>query len=388
MLGNRANVELPMKVLVFSGILAAGMVALGQQPQHQAISGDLQAPVSGVSTGATAQGLRAFAAIEPIDTHAHVRRSDPAFNAMLDRLNLHLLDIILVNDQSPGQRDLASERSEALEFIRSSGGRAVLCTSIDPYKMHDPGFAGHAIRELNQDFKQGAIAVKIWKNIGMEIKDADGHYVLPDDPAFAPIYRDIAAHNKTLVAHVADPDSAWAPPDPTSPDYSYYQENPFWYMYGKTDPASKRQILKARDHILEQNPGLRVVGAHLGSMESDFPLLAQHLDRYPNFAVDMAARMAYLAKLPRADAIAFIMKYQDRLIYGTDLTFGANDQVQKKIDTWEQTYARDWAFLATTDTVVVEGTTAKGLALPEDVLRKILHDNAIHWFPGILGNAH
>jgi len=54
-LGNRANVELPMKVLVFSGILAAGMVALGQQPQHQAISGDLQAPVSGVSAGATAQ---------------------------------------------------------------------------------------------------------------------------------------------------------------------------------------------------------------------------------------------------------------------------------------------------------------------------------------------
>ena len=211
-------------------------------------------------------------AIEPIDTHAHVRRSDPAFNAMLDRLNLHPLDIILVNDQSPGQRNLASERSEALEFIHSTGGRAVLCTSFDPYKMHNPGFANHAIRELNQDFKQGAIAVKIWKNIGMEIKDADGHYVLPDDPAFAPIYRDIAAHNKTLVAHVADPDSAWAPPDPTLPDYSYFQENPFWYMYGKPDPASKQQILKARDHILEQNPHLRVVGAHLGSMEADFPL--------------------------------------------------------------------------------------------------------------------
>ena len=378
MLGNRANLELPMKALVFSGILVAGMAALGQQPQHEAMSANTQAPASGVSTGATAQGLRAFAAIEPIDTHAHVRRSDPAFNAMLDRLNLHLLDIILVNDQSPGERDLASERSEALAFIHSSGGRAVFCTSIDPYKMHDPGFAGHAIHELNQDFKQGAIAVKIWKNIGMEIKDANGHYVLPDDPAFAPIYRDIAAHNKTLVAHVADPDSAWAPPDPSSPDYSYYQENPFWYMYGKPDPASKQQILKARDHIMEQNPGLRVVGAHLGSMEADFPLLAQHLDRYPNFAVDMAARMAYLAKLPRADAIAFIMKYQDRLIYGTDLTFGAKDDVQKKIDTWEQTYARDWAFLATTEMVNVEGNTAKGLALPEDVLRKILHDNAIH----------
>ncbi len=381
------DLELPMKALVFSGILAAGMVALGQQPQITVKSTDTQAPVSGVSTGATVQGLRAFAAIEPIDTHAHVRRSDPAFNAMLDRLNLHLLDIILVSDQNPEERNLDTERSAALGFINSSGGRAVLCTSIDPYKMYDAGFAAAAIRGLDRDFSQGAIAVKIWKNIGMQIKDAKGHYVLPDDPAFVPIYKDIAAHNKTLVAHVADPDSAWAPPDPSSPDYSYYQENPFWYMYGKPDPASKQQILKARDHILEQNPGLRVVGAHLGSMESDFPLLAQHLDRYPNFAVDMAARMAYLAKLPRADAIAFIMKYQDRLIYGTDLSFGANDDVQKRISYWERTYARDWAFLATTETVNVEGTTAKGLALPEDLLRKILHDNAVHWFPGILGNS-
>ncbi len=377
-----------MKALVFSGILAAGIAALGQQAQPKAISANLQAPVSGVSSGVTVQGLRAFAAIEPIDTHAHVRRSDPAFNAMLDRLNLHLLDIILVNNQSPEERDLESERSAALEFIHSSGGRAVLCTSIDPYKMHDPGFAAGAIRELDSDFSHGAIAVKIWKNIGMQIKDAKGHYVLPDDPAFAPIYKDIAAHNKTLVAHVADPDSAWAPPDASSPDYSYYQENPFWYMYGKPDPASKQQILKARDHILEQNPNLRVVGAHLGSMEADFPLLAKHFDRYPNFAVDMAGRMAYLAKLPRADAIAFVMKYQDRLIYGTDLSFGADAPVENVIGYWERTYARDWAFLATTETVNVEGTTAKGLALPETVLRKILHDNAVHWFPGILGNSH
>jgi predicted TIM-barrel fold metal-dependent hydrolase len=380
--------ELPMRALVFSGILAAGLVALGQQPQPRAMRADSQAPVSDVRTGSLAQGLQAFAAIEPIDTHAHVRRSDPAFTAMLDRLNLHLLDILVVNDQDAEEKNLQSERSAALAFIHASDGRASLCTSFDPYKMHDPDFAGHAIRELDNDFNHGAIAVKIWKNVGVQIKDANGHYVLPDDPAFSPIYRDIASHNKTLVAHVADPDSAWASPDPSSPDYSYYKANPFWYMYGKPDPPSKQQILKARDHLLEQNPDLRVVGAHLGSMEADFPLLAQHLDRYPNFAVDMAARMAYLARLPRADAIAFILKYQDRLIYGTDLSFGANDRVDKKIDAWEQTYARDWAFLATTETVNIEGNQAKGLALPEPVLRKILHDNAVHWFPGILEKSH
>ena len=233
--------------------------------------------------------LREFTALNPIDTHAHVRRNEPPFNAMLGRLNLHLLDIVLADDQNPEESDLGAESKLALEFVNASGGRAAFCTSIDPFKVREPGFAAAAIRGLNHDFEDGAIAVKIWKNIGMEIKDADGNYILPDNPVFSPIYKDIAAHNKTLVAHVADPDSAWAPPNPASPDYSYYKENPVWYMYGKPHPASKEQILRARDHILEQNPNLRVVGAHLGSMEADFRVLAQHLDRYPNFAVDMAA---------------------------------------------------------------------------------------------------
>ena len=359
--------------LLFS--LASALASGGQAPPNVGKAGN-----GGFLPGE----LRAFVALNPIDTHAHVRRSDAAFNAMLDRLNLHLLDIVLVNDENNEEKDLSAESRLARSFIYDSGGRAALCTSIDPYKMHEPRFAEKTTRGLDREFKRGAVAVKIWKNIGMEIKDANGNYVLPDDPALLPIYKDIAEHNKTLVAHVADPDSAWAPPNPSSPDYSYYQENPGWYMYGKAHPASKKRILRARDHVLEQNPRLRLVGAHLGSMESDFNVLAQHFDRYPNFAVDMAARMAYLAMQPRADVIAFILKYQDRLIYGTDLAFGANSQTEATVRTWESTYARDWRFLAKSDTVDIEGHTAQGLALPDAVLQKIYHRNAVHWFPGIL----
>ena len=92
--------------------------------------------------------------------------------------------------------------------------------------------------------------------------------------------------------------------------------------------------------------------------------------------------------LPRADAIAFILKYQDRLIYGTDLAFTAKNSTSSSIGAWEQTYARDWRFLATRDTVEWNGTKAEGLALPDSVLRKIYHDNAVRWFPGILRQAH
>ncbi|HEX4758486.1 MAG TPA: amidohydrolase family protein [Terracidiphilus sp.] len=378
-----------MKALVISAMLLGVVVAFASYLNETTASVALAAVDSpnAVMGGFSAEELRAFAALNPIDTHAHVRRVDPTFNAMLNRFNIHLLDIILVDDRSPDEQDLQIEKRQALDFIGSSG-RAVLCTSIDPYKLYEPGFQAMTIRMLNDDFDHGAVAVKIWKNIGMEIKDAGGNYVLPDNPAFAPIYKDISDHNKTLVAHIADPDSAWAAPNPASPDYSYYSENPEWYMYGKPHPASKKQILEARDHILEQNPNLRVVGAHLGSMEADLNQLAQHLDRYPNFAVDMAARMPYFALQPRANMTAFILKYQDRLIYATDLSFTDEDKLEGRMKFWELSYARDWRFLATTDTVEFEGAKGHGLALPKSVLRKIYHDNAVRWFPGILQASH
>src|SRR5580704_13886679 len=375
-----------MKAFIFSVVVLSVVVASDRYLLDRAT---LAVSSPGNETGVISGGfspkeLQSFTSLEPIDTHTHVRRSDPGFDAMLDRLNLHVLDIILVDDRNPEENDLRAERDAALDFIRASGGRAVLCTSFDSFKMALPGFVETTIRGLNDDFDQGAIAVKIWKNIGMEIKDARGGYVLPDDPAFGPIYKDIAARNKTLIAHVADPDSAWAPPNSASPDYSYFQKNPEWFMYGKPHPASKQQILQARDHILEQNPSLRVVGAHLGSMEADLHQLAKHFDRYPNFAVDLAARMPYLALQPRADMIAFILKYQDRLIYATDLGFSAGDKAPASIDSWERTYARDWRFLATNAPVEFGEAKGQGLALPDPVLRKIYHDNAVRWFPGIL----
>jgi len=379
-----------MKKLVLSMMLLAGLVSCNRQPSEQGTSSAFfgaagPAAVSGVFKP---DELRAFAALNPIDAHAHVRRNEPVFNTMVDRLNLHLLNIVVVDDQDPEQNDLKLESNQAWTFIHSIGGRATFCTTFDPFKIHEPGFADQAIRGLNQDFDQGAIAVKIWKNLGMEIKDANGKYILPDDPALTPIYKDIAAHNKTLVSHVADPDSAWEPLSPASPDYPYFKRNNFWFMYDKPHPVSKAQILLALDRVLEQNPNLRVVGAHLGSMETDLDSVAQHLNRYPNFAVDLSGRIPYLALQPRPTVIAFILKYQDRLIYGSDLEFSPRYKMQPRMRFWEESYANDWRFLATSNTVAFEGAKGQGLALPDSVLRKIFHDNALRWFPGIYTGTH
>jgi predicted TIM-barrel fold metal-dependent hydrolase len=330
--------------------------------------------------------LQAFAAIRPIDVHVHVFKTDPEFQSLLERLHLTLLNILVVDDTLSYRKQLQPQITQALALTHVSHGHVAFCTTFDPYKFNDSEFASQVVTQINRDFSDGAVAVKIWKNVGMEIRDNNGKFIMPDDPKFEPIYKDIAQHAKTLIAHLAEPDVAWGPPDPSDPSWSYYQENPQWFLYNKPGVPSKQQILTARDRILEQNPKLRMVGAHLGSMERDLDKIAAHFDRYPNFAVDTAARMEYLMIAPREKVRAFFIKYQDRLLYGTDLDLIATDDVHESLKEWESTYARDWKFLSSNGTVYFHGTTISGLNLPRPVLQKVFHDNALHWIPGIAAN--
>jgi predicted TIM-barrel fold metal-dependent hydrolase len=339
-----------------------------------------------LAPGSNDDALQAFAAMQPVDTHVHAFKSDPAFADLMARLRLRVLDICVADTQGI-YGELAAQLARAKAFVGASPGHARLCVTFNPFTFQHKDFAQHTVKQLHQEFSDGAVAVKIWKNIGMELKTPDGRYVMPDDPAFAPIYREIAAENKTLVAHVAEPSSCWEPPNPDSPDYDYYKENPEWYMYLHPDHPRKEVILAARDRLLAENPKLRVVGAHLGSMETDVDEIAKRFDRYPNFAVDTAARMEYLMLAPREKVRNFLIQYQDRVVYGTDLEFLANETTPDALKDWQDTYARDWKFLATDQTLQLRGREIQGLKLPEPVLRRIYHDNAVHWISGIADAA-
>jgi predicted TIM-barrel fold metal-dependent hydrolase len=324
--------------------------------------------------------LKQFAALDPVDTHTHVFKNDPAFHAMVNRLHLHLVDICVFTDKEPAFPTLQAQIDSVLAVARASNGHVSFCTTFDPFKFRSPNFVADSVKQLDRDSRNGAIAVKIWKNIGMELQTPDGKFVMPDDPVFAPIYSAIAAHHMTLIAHVAEPNSCWEPPNPASPDYSYYKEHPEWYMYGRSGFPSKQQILAARDHLLAENPNLRVVGAHLGSMEVDVDEIAKRFDRYRNFAVDTAARVEYFTLQPRDKVRAFLIKYQDRVLYGTDLEYGRNGD-SDKLREWEATYLRDWRFFSTNQMVEFQGRQVEGLELPNEVLRKLYHENATHWIP-------
>ncbi len=212
-----------MKRFILSLMLIGTVAGCNKQQSAQSSS-----PASPAVTTATPhyhlfsdQELQQLIALNPIDTHAHFFQSNPEIYDMLNKLNLHVVDILVIDDTNPNMSSVSKESQAAWNFIHGSNGRASLCTTFDPYKFNQPDFAAAAIRQINQEFAKGAIAVKIWKNIGMEIKDAKGNYILPDNPVFEPIYKDIAAHNKTLIAHLAEPSSSWEPPNPCR----RYQEN-------------------------------------------------------------------------------------------------------------------------------------------------------------------
>ena len=330
------------------------------------------------------EALKEFAAIHPIDAHVHVFRTAPEFQKMLEEEQLTLLNILVVDDTWGPREKLQQQIDFAWRLVEGSRGHVKLCTTFDPYLFNSSEFPAESIHQIDRDFHRGAIATKIWKNFGMEVKDTHGKYVLPDDPKLQPIFEDLVRQDRTLLAHLAEPDLAWQELDvKKDPLSAYYLENPQWHMLNKPGVPSKRAILEARDHILERNPRLRVVGVHLGSMEKDLDNLARHLDRYSNFAVDTAARMEYLEFGDREKVRAFLIKYQDRVIYGTDLDMNPDANVQRAVQQWKDMYASDWRFLATNETLKIDGRTVRGLDLPQGVLQKIYRTNAQHWIKGL-----
>jgi predicted TIM-barrel fold metal-dependent hydrolase len=324
-----------------------------------------------------------LAAIEPIDTHVHAFQDVPAVADLFSRFNLRALNITLIDDRDPFWKNMEPQWTKALALRKLTKGRASVSTTIDPYDFEKPGFVARVNTRLNADFDAGAIAVKLYKVVGMELRRKDGTYVLPDDPAFGPVFDNIAAHHKTVVAHVAEPDSCWKAPDPKSPDYSYYNQHPEEYAYKHPEWPKKEAILAARDHLLQLHPNLKVVGAHLGSMEVDVDQIAQRFDNYPNFAVDTAARVEYLMMQKSETVRAFLIKYQDRVVYGTDNVLLPSDKTEDGLKEWAARYERDWRYFSGDGDVKFEQGTTKGLHLPKDVLRKLYHDNAVKWIPGI-----
>lgn len=121
------------------------------------------------------------------------------------------------------------------------------------------------------------------------------------------------------------------------------------------------------------------------SLEWNIDELAKRLDKFPNMAVDLSARICHLqfqTAKDRERVRNFCIKDQDRLLYGTDLADkGTNDGVgfTERI---HETWLDDWKYFTSNDEMTSDKFKVRfrGLRLPKEVVNKIYSRNAIRWY--------
>jgi hypothetical protein len=331
-----------------------------------------------------------FVSVPKFDAHVHANRQGPEFLGIARKDGFELLSI---NVDYPDFPSLADQAKVAHAARAEDPKRFHFATTFSMKGFGSKGWAEETIRHLDAEFVQGALAVKVWKNIGMVERNAKGQLIMLDDPGFDPVMDHLAHKHIPLIAHQGEPKNCWLPLEQmtTENDRSYFREHPEYHMYLHPEQPSLETILAARDRMIERHPDLAFDGAHMGSLEWDVDLLAKFLDAHPNAVVDLAARLSnvqYQSVRDYDKVRNFFIRYQDRLLYGTDLTDNPPSAAERAqnppredggIATEADHFWRsDWRYLATTDSQRIDAIDAevKGLGLPKSVIDKIYWANS------------
>ena len=315
------------------------------------------------------------------DSHVHVNSSDPILLNLAEKLNFELLSINVDYPAAFPPLDVQSEITT--QMAQLSPEKFHYATTFPMTDFESDNWADKIIKTIREDVEDGAVAVKIWKNIGMTERYESGELVMLDDPLFAPIAESIKALDIPLIGHLAEPKNCWLPVEEmtTANDKKYFGSFPQYHMYLHPEMPSYEEQIGARDQFLDQNPDLDFVGAHIASLEWSVERVAEFLERYPRATVDLAARMTQVQYQSHRDYDAvrdFFIQYQDRILYGSDLTQAPNADEAQFAASAEATWRRHWAYLATNETQRVDDidATVTGLALPKSVIDKIFYENS------------
>ena len=334
-----------------------------------------------------------FGKVRKFDAHVHANVEDARFLEIARRDGFEMLSI---NVDYPDFPPLAIQAGVAHAMRAADGRTFVFATAFSMEGFGSPDWTRRTIAQLDAAFARGAIAVKVWKNIGMVAKDTAGKRVFIDDPRFDGVMAHLEARGIPLIAHQAEPKNCWLPLDQmtTANDREYFKAHPEYYMYLHPEEPSYEALMAARDRFVARHPRLAFDGAHMASIEWSVDELARFFDRYPNAVVDLAARMSNLQVQSNADVEkvrAFFIKYQDRILYGTDLTESPPDPAARAQNPpatndfpaeADRVWRADWRYLATPLSQRVEAiqADAKGLNLPREVVDKIYWKNAERFF--------
>jgi hypothetical protein len=332
-----------------------------------------------------------FARIDKIDAHVHVHGTLPVFMARAAADGFRVLTINVNYADFP---PLPKQFDDALALQRAYPDRVAFAASFDAAGSEQGDWLARTERQLTDALGQGAVAVKVWKDIGMQQRDADGRAVMIDDARFTPLFRLLEQRHVTLLGHQGEPRNAWLPLQEMTirADREYFAAHPQYHMVSHPEWPSYEQQLAARDRMLDRHPNLQFVGVHLASLEWDVGRVAGFLQRYPNASVDLAARLVHLelqASQDRDKVRRFFIAFQDRILYGSDLQLARDQSDAALAEAAHEAWLADWRFLS--GDALLHSTEFdapfRGLALPRSVIDKIYRDNARRLFPGAWRSA-
>ena len=283
--------------------------------------------------------------------------------------------------------DLGVERSvnlsggsgEALDrmlarFHDAAPGRLVIFGNVDFSRIDEPTFGADAVAMLERGHARGMAGLKVFKSLGLTTKDRAGRVIAIDDARLDPIWAACGRLRIPVLIHSADPVAFFDPIDEKNERWLQLKRHPDWSFHGAAFPK-REEVLLQRDRVVARHPTTTFIGAHLGDNGEDLAALERRLARLPNFVVDLSAREAELGRQPYT-ARAFLIRWQDRVLFGTDRYPGRVDQPRHRLyyrlletaDEYFKYY--DHPFPPTGEWRVY------GLHLPDGVLRKIYQSTA------------
>jgi predicted TIM-barrel fold metal-dependent hydrolase len=264
-------------------------------------------------------------------------------------------------------------------YDRAYPGRFATFCRLDWDECQQPGWPDRFAKSLQDSIDRGAAGLKVWKDVGLQVRDESGALVMCDDDRLAPVWEVAARAGLPVLIHIADPPPFFEPLSEENERLEQLLAHPEWHF---ADPKFPRfpVLIDALEHLVAENVDVTFIGAHVGCNAEDLAWVGRMFDAYPNFYADIAARVADLGRQPRTTR-RLIMGYPTRVLFGTDA-----------FPPKHQAYAPYYRFLETDDEYFPYSHsnppgsgrwTISGVYLPEDVLVNVYGGNARRIIPAL-----
>ncbi len=324
-----------------------------------------------------------------VDVHAHFwirMRHDPQqlreFVRLMDRNNIKLCVSL--------DGRLGNQLDEHIKYLwEEYKDRFVIFTNVDwqgagqtgrpeTWDCNQSDFAHRTVLALEAAKQRGVSGLKVFKSFGLSDRKADGSLIAIDDPRFDPIWDACGKLGLPVIMHTADPSAFFEPITPQNERYEELTRHPDWHFPADKFP-NRAELHAARNRLFARHPGTTFIAAHLGNDGEDLAETSKLLDDHPNVVLEIASRIAELGRQPYT-AREFLIKYQDRILFGTD---GPQPELRYRLY-WRFLETRDEYFPYSEKPFPPQGLwRIYGVFLPDEVLKKIYHENAMRIIPGV-----